>query len=338
MNIKSDENRIIRYWTSHDNKSPEYWAEWFSLPAQYKFVFDARSPEFLLATEHIYSQRRRFKEFMRLNDGDRISVFIGGEAISPDMNIFDYACSFDRGVYVGERHIRKPPVMFFRNHVFSPLTSGCNDAEAVLNRKSGFCNFIYSNPKAHPRRDQLFFLLNQYKKVDALGPHLNNKGNATSRTATDWRQGLVEMKRPYKFSIAAENACFDGYVTEKLISSFQARTIPIYWGDPSVAEEFNQKAFINANNMSDSELLEEVKRIDSDDEVWCDMISQPAMTMEQDAMLKRDMEAFSDFFSILFDSRRCSAKKRVPRGFWNDIYRQALSGCALTRWLGSRNW
>ena len=329
----------IRYWTSHDNKSSAYWNEWFTAtssvvnPLELEFLYDEKAPDYLFVTEHIDHIPRRFREFIELNDGRRISVFAGGEAISPDMNLFDYACSFDKTLVNGDRCTRKPPCLFFKHHIFTPLTEGCKDVVSELKSKTGFCNFIYSNPSAHPRRDQLFYAISQYRQVDALGPHLNNIGNRTSRTSHNWRRILVEMKRPYKFSIAAENACYDGYVTEKLISSFQAHTIPIYWGSPSVAEEFNPKAFINANKLSDEELIALVKNIDANDELWCEIASQPAMTNEQQANLAVESDQFVKFSAAIFDARPLEEKKRVPAGYWNDIYKRSLMRCGMPKWL-----
>ena len=137
------------------------------------------------------------------------------------------------------------------------------------------------------------------------------------------------MKRPYKFSIAAENARFYGYSTEKLISSFQAHTIPIYWGDPSVADEFNPKAFINADTLSDNELIDIVKCIDENDELWCQMVSEPAITAEQETRLREDTNRFRAFFEAIFDSRPLHQKKRAPAGYWNDRYRRAIGHMAL---------
>jgi hypothetical protein len=37
----------------------------------------------------------------------------------------------------------------------------------------------------------------------------------------------------FLFNICAENACVEGYVTEKLFEALEAGTIPIYWGDPN---------------------------------------------------------------------------------------------------------
>lgn len=37
----------------------------------------------------------------------------------------------------------------------------------------------------------------------------------------------------FLFNICAENACVEGYVTEKIFEALEAGTIPIYWGDPN---------------------------------------------------------------------------------------------------------
>jgi hypothetical protein len=44
---------------------------------------------------------------------------------------------------------------------------------------------------------------------------------------------------PYMFSIVAENSRHAGYYTEKIVDCFVAKTIPIYWGCPSISEHFN---------------------------------------------------------------------------------------------------
>ena len=48
------------------------------------------------------------------------------------------------------------------------------------------------------------------------------------------------------FHMAFENTILDGYVTEKLLHALMAGTVPIYWGDPRVCEDFNPGCFIAA--------------------------------------------------------------------------------------------
>ena len=316
--------RTIRFWTSHNCRDGESWRKRLYLPEEYRFVFDEADPEYLLVSEHLYADAARMKRFFELNDGSRIVVWHNGEAVFPDMNLFDYAYVFDREALLGDRICRIPTDVYF------DVDERFGEREAVdpdeeLKRKTGFCSFIYGNPHAHPRRDQLFHLLSSYKRVDALGPHLNNCGNRPTRTDGDWHRKLVAEKRPYKFSIASENATYSGYVSEKLTSSFRAHTVPIYWGDPTVAEEYNPEAFINANGMTDEEVLAAVKCVNEDDALWKRMIAAPHKTAEQLRRAEEDFECVKAFSLMVFDERPAVEKKRAPSGYWNGIYCAAVA-------------
>ena len=205
----------------------------------------------------------------------KIVVLFLGEAIEPDFNIADYAIGYPVIDY-NERYVRLPVPYTFFNQLISNKTNNLNDASAELKLKTGFCNFIYSNSYSHPRRDELFYLINQYKQVDSLGKHLRNKTVSDPGMAGTWK-----LKRPYKFSIAAENASFEGYTSEKIWTSLNAHTVPIYFGNPLIETEINPECFINANNLSDAELIKRVKEVDNDDNLYKHMISQPWQTQEQ---------------------------------------------------------
>lgn len=315
--------KTLRYWTSHPEHDAITWMRNFQLPPpEYNLVYDSDSPDYLFATEHIYTDNLLRKRFKKLLDGRRVVIYYTSECIFPDMNIFDYAVVFDRTLSLDDRIARRHPISFTASLFSAELSASTDfDPAAELKRKSGFCNFIYSNPKAHPRRDQIFKALSNYKRVDSLGPHLNNVGNTTSRAASNWGDALVEMKRPYKFSIAAENAAYPGYVTEKLISSFLAHTIPIYWGAAGCTEEFNPEAFIDASKLSDSELVNIVSKIDSDDALWAKMAATEPLTLRQQIEYQDANRRYSDFCRHIFDQDIAEAK-RVPAGYWPDNYRR----------------
>jgi len=316
--------RTIRFWTPHQCHDGESWRRRLCLPEGYAFVFDEKDPEYLLVGEHLYVEADRMRRLLELDDGSRLIVFHNGEAVAPDMNICDYAYVFDRDAKLGDRICRLPTADYFDvDERFGARTTVDPDGE--LAHKTGFCSFIYGNPHAHPRRDQLFHLLNAYKRVDSLGRHLNNCGNPPTRNDADWHKKLVAEKRPYKFSIAAENAAYPGYVTEKLTSCFRAHTVPIYWGDPTVAEEYNPEAFINANGLTDGELLAAVRRVDEDDALWKKMVEAPHQTPEQVRRSQADAAHVAAFALRVFDERPANEKRRRPSGYWNDIYRAAIA-------------
>ena len=185
-----------------------------------------------------------------------------GENVSPDFRFTDYAISFDH--LENPRHLRLPLyaiVIEERNYLDSLLRNkNMAQEEIELHEKKGFCSFVVSNKLTRSRID-FFHKLNEYKKVDSGGKVLNNIG------------GPVDDKllfiNNYKFNICFENAIFPGYVTEKIIEAKFANTVPIYWGDPKIAEELNPRAFINYHEFNSmKKMLEYVKEVDNNESLF----------------------------------------------------------------------
>ena len=316
--------KTIRFWSSN-HWNPDVWRSKFRVdPLQFRFVRDNENPDYLFGTEQLWTDIVARRNFLRLFSYERVIIYFAHECIFPDMNLFDYAIAFDRNAVLGDRIHRIPVLSFYPDDVFERFDIPFKDADSELGRKTGFCNFIYSNPRAAPRRDQLFHAISTYRRVDSLGPHLNNCGNRTSRTDKDWHRLAVEMRRPYKFSISCENAVCPGYVSEKILSAFQAHTVPIYWGDPSIATEFNPKAFINANNMSDGEVCEIVRTIDQNDSLWSQMVSEPPLLSHQLKKAEVDELSFRRWSDCLFSSSIRDVVRK-PYGFWPANYFRAFS-------------
>lgn len=312
----------IRYWTSHTYKNPERWLYNLGLDAsRFHLVYDKVNPDYLILTERVINERLMRNEFKRLYSPKRLVVFWADECISPDFNLCDYAMSYDKGLSYGDRTIRRPVMSIFANFEHPPMNMELTDADAVLATKIGFCNFIYSNPNAHPMRDALFHTLSKYKTVDSLGPHLHNCTVPPSRGGHDFVERSIIMKTTYKFSIASENATFKGYTSEKIITSFLARSIPIYWGNPDVESEFNPKAFINANKLTLDELVDMVKEIDTDDAKWKAIASEPPMTVEQHERWLKEEAEYKAFMENVFAQPLEQALRR-PEGYWQDNYRR----------------
>ena len=133
------------------------------------------------------------------------------------------------------------------------------EASVIAASKTKFCAFIASYCSARvasaAMRSVAFDLLASLHKVpDALG-------NCRPRTATTKGRKLkvsghfangtldevVAAYRPYKFALCFENSQLTSYVTEKIISAALARTVPIYWGAPDVAQLLNPKAFVHCD-------------------------------------------------------------------------------------------
>ena len=49
---------------------------------------------------------------------------------------------------------------------------------------------------------------------------------------------------PYRFQVVIENDSYPDYYTEKITDCFASWTVPIYWGSPSIGENFNLDGII----------------------------------------------------------------------------------------------
>lgn len=159
-----------------------------------------------------------------------------------------------------------------------------------LKPKKKFCCFVVKNPRCQ-QRNSFFRLLNNYKKVDSLGPHLNNVDfKIPTYEAHDekvWDQYL-QILSEYKFMICFENKSHPYFITEKLYTAMNAGTIPIYWGCPRATEIFNPERFlmIDTNNQKQDELFQQainkIIELDNDQEKYQEMVNLPCVLNAQD--------------------------------------------------------
>ncbi|RKS50617.1 glycosyl transferase family 10 (putative fucosyltransferase) [Gillisia mitskevichiae] len=234
------------------------------LCTHYTIKLSSKDPDYL-----IYSCYGN--DFLKYNC---IRIFITGENLVPDFNLCDYGIGFNH-LQFGDRYLRYPNFAFYEDQ-FKELLTPKNFDETILLKKEYFCNFIYANSLSDPARDTFFQLLNKYKLVSSPGKHLNNISlNVGERFAEDWMYTKIDFQSKCKFSIAFENTSSCGYTTEKILHAFISSTIPIYWGNPDVAKDFNPKAFINCHNyQSFEQVVEEIKRIDSNHHEYIQMLNE----------------------------------------------------------------
>lgn len=190
-------------------------------------------------------------------------VFYTGENVRPDFGACDYAFTFDLDV-AHPGHFRLPLCFRKAGQLVKPADY---DPAAILAAKTGFCAFVYSNPGGI-ERNQFFEMLSKYKRVDAGGRLFNNIGGPVP--------DKIAFLRKYKFTFAFENDSFPGYVTEKIVDPMYANSLPIYWGNPQVARDFNPRSFVNFYDHGSLEaLLERVIAIDQDDDLYLSYLRQP---------------------------------------------------------------
>ncbi len=272
----------------------------YSTLKKYYEVELSDSPDYLFYNESMFDNYKY----------DCIKIFYTGENISPNFNSCDYAISFDYNSFE-DRHYRMPlyllRVFYNLDDLYTPeknyLEEKITFTKGDLLKKTDFCSFVYSNYRAEEDRKKMFTILNAYKHVNSAGAYLNNTGGKKLLNKLNY-----ETK--HKFSIAFENSSRSGYTTEKIVGSIAAKTIPIYWGNPNIGREFNEKRFINCHGYNSfDEVLEVVKKIDKNDELYLAMVNQPTQSEHYNFQKVRD--GFEIFLRNIFDQDILMARRRT---------------------------
>lgn len=245
---------------------------------------------------------------------DCIRVAFIGENLCPDFNAYDYAMGFSY-LNFEDRYIRLPLYVAYQE-AWSEALLKHNKSESYYSGRKKFCNFIVSNPIADSVRDEMFFLLNSYKTVDSGGRYLNNIGRTVDNK--------MEFQEDYVFSIAFENSSTSGYTTEKIVEAFAAGTIPIYWGNPLIADEFNSEAFINCHSYDNLDgVVKQIIKIDQDENLKRRYQTAPILKPDSLANNYISEKYIIDFFDHIF-SQEINHAFRRNRLYIGARYEKAL--------------
>ena len=187
-----------------------------------------------------------------------LKVFFSGENVRPNRVECDHAISFELDEH-GGRDLRWPLYNLYSDPRFEP----------IVERREKFCSMVVSNTASRQRLD-FYRALGKYRGVDSGGRALNNVGGPV--------KDKMEFLRGYRFSIAFENAYYPGYTTEKILEAKKAGCIPIYWGNPEIALDFNTNSFVNAHAFrSFSQCIEYIEYLDRDDAAFKKVQEQPLL-------------------------------------------------------------
>jgi hypothetical protein len=243
------------------------------LSKRYTITRDDANPDYLIFGD------RNFGNNNVNYDPKRVTkIFYTGENARP----WDYSChfsiSFDHHeldgknyrlplyvIYDWDSNRRNPPV---RN---SKSVRMANEL-TIFNKE--FCSFVVKNPNCE-MRNTWFQILNSYRPVSSGGPLFNNIGGVLpgGDQAVYTKQAFLNK---HKFNLCFENASYPGYATEKLYEALCAKTVPIYWGSPTIELDFNPKAFLNRHNYNtDKEFLSAIIELDKDHNKYLDIYFQP---------------------------------------------------------------
>ena len=200
-------------------------------------------------------------------------IFYSGNAHPQDVTA-DYNITFDLD---SSKNTRIPLwAMHLNNGVIEDCVMKLKHKFTVPH-KTKFCSLISGCSGKTNYRKEITEKLSQYKRVDCGGNYLNNLGYVVPRGLQ--ASGKILHNMNYKFCIAVEHEHFPNYVTEKILDAYKSRCIPIYWGCKEVVKDFNPSTFINANDFASiDELVEYVKKVDNDDELFNSYFKAPVFT------------------------------------------------------------
>lgn len=282
---------FVDFWKGYQ---PENEYIYKALQDDFDITIDNENPDFLfcscLGHEHL-----KYNEVVK--------IFITGENVFPNFNLFDYAVSSMRSS-VGGRNLFFPGATRFEPVDLPPT------GDSLVSRR--FCCFIYSQETtgegAHLRKRFCQELM-KYQKVDCPGRVLHNMEalELANRTASEWRKSKINFLKKYKFCIAFENSDSDGYMTEKLIDPLLAGSIPIYWGSTDDISPFPKECMICAHDYPDFDsLIARVREVNENDELYLSMCrANPLRTGEITSYKQR----FISFFDSIYTKGNVPIKK-----------------------------
>jgi len=249
------------------------------LSQKYSLEIDSKNPEILFHSVD-YFDREDHKKY---NNGFTKKIFFTGENIKPNFKETHFSFSFSEDL--DPKNYRLPLWVLFINwfdlnnnikqrdpsYLISPdnLT---NKRPRKFISKPFFCSFIASKPQGE--RVNFVPELDNEKKVHSLGRLYSNSFMKINGRG-DEKKKLNYMKM-FKFNISFENEVSPGYVTEKILHSFAANSIPIYWGDKKVKDDFNKDSFLYCGDYKSNDLLiENILKIDSKKSLSLDYLNEP---------------------------------------------------------------
>jgi len=239
------------------------------LGMRFKVELDNENPDFL-----IFGDRNFGNDNMTFDREKVTKIFYTGENQRHGAYDCDYAITFDHDY--NPYHFRMPLYVIYLwalKHVHKTDYDKNSILKNNIKPKKDFCSFVVKN--GNPKeRNKFFDMLSEYKKIDSGGPHKKN-----IKEELDGEVAKINFLSSRKFNLCFESYSHPGYVTEKILHAFLAGTVPIYWGSETIEADFNPKAFINAHNFKSFEdLVEYVKYVDQNDEMYEMIVNQPKFT------------------------------------------------------------
>ena len=289
------------------NTSMLYWATYFEyiLSKKFNVVIDADDPDIVffsnmfVSTDHIDTFTGKNGKTHTDYSSKTKKIFCTGEDFS------NYESIISRGTdyyAIGTSALDHP--RYLRLQLHNPTASwGLYDeskltetpfdwltqkrsGKEILNKKTHFCGVVQNSTV--PVRVELFEKLSAHRFVRASGGWLTNvpleeRTIAYPRTDGEGYRSKVEFLSTCKFSLQVQSSNTSHFTHEKMIQAYAANTVPIFFGNDKILEDgFNQKSFINCHDYTSiDEVVERIKIVDQNDELFASMIEEPVFLNNQ---------------------------------------------------------
>ena len=99
---------------------------------------------------------------------------------------------------------------------------------------------------------------------------------------------------------------------------------PVKKSSPDISREFNSASFINCHDFPTlDDAAAYVKKVDEDDNLWCEIMSRPWKTPEQEARFLEETERETAKLYKIFDQSPEEARRKGD-GTWVSYYQRFL--------------
>jgi hypothetical protein len=240
-----------------------------------------------------------------------LRIFYSAENLSPDFTGSDFAMTF--GYIDDPRHYRFPlyGIYIDKYRVGQSLQEPLTREKAVQtwNEKKKFCCMVVSNGLSK-RRIDFFQALSAYQHVDSGGRYLNNVGGPIP--------DKLSFIRDYRFVLAFENSAAPGYTTEKILEPLIVSSIPLYWGNPLIGNDFNTKCFVNVSDFtSDEACIRKILEIESNPDLGIQLLMEPKFPGNKLPESVKDENVLEFLLPIIYNRKRHTP---VAQTSWRTVH------------------
>lgn len=255
------------------------------LSKHFNIIYDDKNPDLIL-----YSCFRNFNQDTSIIKDIPSLLIIGENHFIPEIPTgIHYSMTFEP---TKDNNLQAGYPLYFESTIYN-----IPDVDKVLKERKlenfenkKFACAVISNSCSDGFRNGIVNIISKYKDIDYGGRWRNNVGGCV--------QDKLQFLNNYKFNICFENSQRDMYITEKILDAYLGNTVPIYAGG-NAETIFNPDSFINLNNKSEEEIIEIIKEVNENDELYKKMYNAPILLDEN--YFKKKYEEIEQFLVNLVE-------------------------------------